>query len=173
MKLDWITMKGTHILVDKDNKEKSIETFLNKHGKSLHKAVKEAAKESKSKINEDQDFIKKLPKQQQKNLEFLKSNENNSNFDKIESPDGKYIELYDKKNKTYSGFFDKKTGKVIFDNEELEKLENEHFKKIKEPLKAETLSGLLEEINNLEKKEGLIPFDSSTYASWATIKNLH
>lgn len=170
MKEDWITMKGTHILVDKDNKEQSIETFLNKHGKSLHKAVKEAAKESKSKINDVQDFIKKLPKQQQKNLEFLKSNENNSNFEKIESPDGKYIELYDQKNKTYSGFFDKKTGKAILDNEELEKLENEHFKKVREPLKG---NNLMEKIKNVEKKEGSMPFDSSTYASWATIKNLH
>lgn len=173
MKKDWITMNGTHILVDKDNKEKSIETFLNKHGKSLHKAVKEAAQEAKSKINDDQDFIKKLPKQQQKNLEFLKSNENNSNFDKIESPDGKYIELYDKKNKTYSGFFDKKTGKVIFDNEELEKLEDEHYKKIKEPLKAETSQDLLKQIYKLEKETGLMPFDSSTYAHKSTIKNLH
>lgn len=43
---DWITMNGTHILVDKDNKEASIETFLNKHGKSLKKIYEKAKEEA-------------------------------------------------------------------------------------------------------------------------------
>lgn len=43
-------MNGTHILVDKDNKEASIEKFLNKHGKSLKK-IYEKAKEEALKTN--------------------------------------------------------------------------------------------------------------------------
>lgn len=43
---DWITMNGTHILVDKDNKEASIEKFLNKHGKSLKKIYEKAKEEA-------------------------------------------------------------------------------------------------------------------------------
>lgn len=46
MKENWITMNGTHILVDGDNKEASIEKFLNKHGKSLKKIYEKAKEEA-------------------------------------------------------------------------------------------------------------------------------
>ena len=52
---DWITMNGTHILVDKDNKEASIEKFLNKHGKSLKK-IYEKAKEEALKTDKNSGF---------------------------------------------------------------------------------------------------------------------
>ena len=43
---NWITMNGTHIFVDKDNKKQSIEKFLNKHGKSLKKIYEKAKEEA-------------------------------------------------------------------------------------------------------------------------------
>lgn len=118
---------GTHIL--KDNKEASIEKFLKKHGKSLkkiyEKAKEEALKTDNKVMGKTTTDRKKLPKQQQKNLAFMDSCENNPNFEKIESKDGKFIEYYDKANKTYSGFFDKNTGRSEF-NDELDELEARH-----------------------------------------------
>lgn len=52
---DWITMNGTHILVDKDNKEASIEKFLNKHGKTLKK-IYEKAKDEALKTDKNNGF---------------------------------------------------------------------------------------------------------------------
>lgn len=54
---DWITMNGTHILVDKDNKEASIEKFLNKHGKTVSKNIMQEAKDKALSFN---DKIKSL-----------------------------------------------------------------------------------------------------------------
>jgi hypothetical protein len=146
---NWITMKGTHILVDEDNKEASIEKFLNKHGKSLKKIYQKALEEAKKTDNKVMEKPKidrkKLPKRQQKNLDFLDSCAKNPNLEKIESPDKRFIAYYGK-NEGFSCFFDKETGKAIVDNKELDKIEEDFMnKKWKERTKGMTLEKKLKD----------------------------
>lgn len=77
---DWITMNGTHILVDKENKTASVEKFLNKHGKSVSKNIMKKAKEEALKPDNKAMRIKKGLKKTDEISDYMESKLNNLGF---------------------------------------------------------------------------------------------
>jgi len=160
---EWITMNGTHILCDKNNKERSIELFLNKHNKSLFKT---SVNKTLEKITQQK---KNTNKKKGLTEEIINSLDKNNNLKKV-NKDG-FTAYFDKEGNQYTSWVNDNTLLWATESEQnknkLNELSEEIFnKKWANKTEQEKNKAVNEALKNDEK------INRATYASYSTIKNL-